>query len=165
MDSPKFRNYPCSSWMLMYGNTIEKPGNSSVEHTGLWERVWGRASNVNSCVVQLPVCAWCVQRQDWAAQGHYSSQSLYLKPIKATVAAGSHRTKLYTQPYSWGSSRRPEEPLLLPDWEETMPSHSHEVYCPCLVAFGPQEELSIQPGTVGRKAILGQGQDQEYAIL
>lgn len=138
MDSPKFRNYPCSSWTLMYGNTIEKPGNSSVGHTGLWERGWGRGSNVNSCVVQLLVCAWHVWQWDWAAAGDYSSKSLYLKPVKTMVAAGSRRTKLYAQPYSLGSSRKPEELLLPPAWEETMPSHSPKVYGPCLVAFSPK---------------------------
>lgn len=48
MDSPKFRNYPCSSWMLIYGKTIEKPGNGSAEHIGLQEGLWGRGSDGSS---------------------------------------------------------------------------------------------------------------------
>lgn len=109
----------------MYGNTIGMPGNSSANHTGLQKRVWRRGSDVNSCVVQLPVCAPHVRQRDWAATGHYSPKSLYLKLMKTTVAAASHRTKLYAQPSSSGSSRRPEEPFLpgKKPWPPTLPRH------------------------------------------
>lgn len=133
MDSPKFRNYPCSSWLLVYGNTIEKPGNCNVQPTGLQERVWGRGSSVNSCVVQLLVHTWHVWQQDWAAgTGDHSSKSLCLKPMETTVAG----SKLYAQPYSSISTGRPQDPFFFPAWEETTPSHSPGVYG--LVAFGPK---------------------------
>lgn len=106
MDRPKFRNYPCSSWLLVYGNTIEKPGNCNVQPTGLQKRVWGRGSSVNSCVVQLLVHTWHVWQQDWAAgTGDHSSKSLCLKPMETTVAG----SKLYAQPYSSGSTGRPQD--------------------------------------------------------
>lgn len=134
MDSPKFRNYPCSSWLLVYGNTIEMPGNSSIQPTGLQKRMWRRGSTMNSCVVQLPVCAWHIQQWDWAATGDHSSKSPCLEPMETTVA----ESKLYAQSYSSGSSGRPQEPFFFPAWEETIPSHSSGVYSPCLVAFGPK---------------------------
>lgn len=84
--------------------------------------------------------------------------------MNKTVAAGSPRTKLDAHPSSSGDSRRPEEPLSLLAWQTVMASQSPEVYGPHLTTFGPKE-FGFQPGIAGRKAITGQGQDQECAVL
>jgi len=59
---------------------------------------------VNSCVVQWLVCGCHAQQRDRAAAGGYSLKPLHWKPVKTTVAAGFHRTKLYTSPVHQGAA-------------------------------------------------------------
>lgn len=88
MDSPDFRNYPCSSWLLVHGNTIEKPGNCSVQPTGLqkecgeevavWTPVWSscqsmpgtssKGTGLPQGIIHQSLCVWSPQRPQWLGQ-------------------------------------------------------------------------------------------------
>lgn len=150
MDSPKFRNCPRSSWLLVYCNTIEKPGNSSVQPTGLQERVWGRGSSVTSCVVQLLV------RSARPAAGLGCHRGSFIKVFEA-----------HGDNSGWVKTLRPAL-FIREQWKA-----SGTIFLPCLgrnhalpfswgiwsmsCGFWPQVELSIRPGTAGQKSIPGHG--------